>query len=116
MNRAEFPGKGTKVMKPHPLSQILDRKRYDTETATLLSGNDWWDGHNWERSGRNTFLYRSPRGAYFAAHLSCIEGEADRIEPLTEGDAITMFEAHAVYGKNRMSFDKAFPGIEIDVA
>ena len=100
-------------MKPRPVSQIINRKRYDTETATLLSGDDWFDGHNWERSGRNTFLYKTQKGAYFAAHQTGGRADIDQIEALTEGEAIEMFEKHAAHGKNRVEFGVAFPGIEI---
>jgi len=51
-------------------------------TATLLAGDDWWDGHNWERQGRNTCLYRTPRGAYFTVTFSQWQGEGDRLDPV----------------------------------
>ena len=42
------------------MKKIIDRKQYDTETATKLADDRYWDGNNWERSGRNEFLYRTP--------------------------------------------------------
>ncbi len=39
---------------PRKFACIIDRKRYDVETATLLAGDDYWDGHNMERHGRKT--------------------------------------------------------------
>lgn len=103
-------------MNPRSLAQVIDRKRYSTDTATLLSGNDWWDGHNWERSCRNTFLYRTKKGAYFAAHLTCWQGECDYLEVLTESEAIELFEAHAAHDENRISFEEAFPEAQIEEA
>jgi hypothetical protein len=57
-------------MTPRPTSEIINGKRYSTETATLIAGNDYWDGQNWERRGRNEFLYRTPRGNYFLLSLT----------------------------------------------
>ena len=45
---------------PSKFVHIIDRKRYDVSKATLLADNNYWDGHNHERQGRNTFLYRTP--------------------------------------------------------
>ena len=39
-------------MKPIEMTAIIDGKRYGTLGATLIAGNDYWDGHNFERSGR----------------------------------------------------------------
>ena len=41
-------------MHPEKMTRIVDRKRYSTETATLIADDEYWDGHNWERRGRNT--------------------------------------------------------------
>ena len=100
-------------MKPTTLTAIIDRKRYSTTTATLLSGDDHWDGNNFERQGRNTFLYRTPNGSYFATHLTRWEGELDRIEPLTIDEATSMYESHEV---PRGTFAEAFPGVEVTEA
>jgi hypothetical protein len=110
------PEKGKEAMKPFSISQIIDRKRYDTDTATLLSGDDWWDGHNFERGGTQTFLYRTPKGAYFTLNMSQWQGANDHLEALTEAEAIELFEAHAAHDQNRVSFEVAFPGVEVDEA
>ena len=96
--------------------RIIDRKRYDTSTATLISGNDYWDGNNWERQGRNTFLYKTPKGAFFAVHLTQWQGENNSIEPLTEGEAVDMYESHAASAVCRVSYDEAFPNIRVEDA
>lgn len=103
-------------MQPPTMTQIIDRKRYNTETATLLSGNDWWDGNNYERSGRNTFLYRTPKGAYFVAELTRWQGEADGLRVVDRDEAIEMFEEHAARDQNRVEFEEAFPGVEVEEA
>lgn len=101
---------------PENMTRIIDRKRYSTETATLISGDDYWDGHNWERRGRNSFLYRTPNGAYFAVHLTQWQGENDSLQPLTEGEAIDMYESHAEDGDCRLRYEEAFPDVEVEEA
>ena len=100
-------------MKPRDMTAVIDRKRYSTETAILIAGNDYWDGHNFERSGRNTFLYRTPKGAYFAAHITCWQGEADRLEPLDVDGAVELYEG---LSEHRVEFEAAFPGVEVEEA
>jgi hypothetical protein len=100
-------------MQPREMIQIIGGKRYNTETATLIAGNDYWDGHNFERSGRQAFLYRTPKGNYFASYLTCWQGELDRLEPLAKDEAVTMFEQ---LPEKRVDFEEAFPGIEIEDA
>ena len=71
-------------MKPISIQQIIDKKRYNTETAVLLVGDDYWDGHNFERSGRNRFLYKTIKGAYFTLDLTQWQGENDTITPISQ--------------------------------
>jgi hypothetical protein len=99
---------------PENFTRIVNQRRYSTKTATLLAGDDRWDGHNWERSGRNTFLYKTPRGAYFVVTLSQWQGEADSLEPITEGEAIRLFETELT--EHRVDYQNAFPGVVIEEA
>lgn len=69
------------------MQQIIDGVRYDTEKATLVASDRYWDGHNLERRGRNTYLYKSPKGRWFALHTTQWQGERDYIEPLDEDAA-----------------------------
>lgn len=100
-------------MNPRQMIEIIDRKRYDTEKATLIAGDDYWDGHNYERSGRNTFLYRTAKGSYFAQHLTCWQEERDCIEPLSVDEATKLWED---LSKRRVEYEEAFPGIEVEDA
>jgi len=100
-------------MKPIEMEAVIDRKRYSTKSATLLAGDDYWDGRNFERSGRNTFLYRTKKGAYFCLNRTCWQGERDSIEPLSPGDAYLMYERME---EKRIPFEEAFPDIEIEEA
>ena len=100
-------------MKPKTIIEIVKRKRYNTDTALLLAGDDFWDGHNWERQGRNTFLYRTKKGLYFTAHLSSAPGETDSIKPQTLDEAVSWYEK---LPRRRVEFSDAFPGVEIEEA
>jgi hypothetical protein len=101
-------------MNPRDMKQIIDGKRYNTKTATLLAGNDYWDGHNFERSGRQTFLFRTANGAYFAQHLTQWQGERDRLEPLGLTDARALYEGQLT--EHRVEWEEAFPGCVLEEA
>ena len=98
-------------MKPlEDFVQIVNRKRYSTRTATLLAGNDYWDGHNFERHGRNSFLYRTARGAYFALHQTRWSGEHTGVKPLTPDEAADLWER---LPEHRVDFEDAFLGMTL---
>ena len=97
-------------MKRPALKTVIGGKRYDTATATEIASDSYWDGHNWERHGRNTWLMRAPRGSFFAVHGTCWQGELDRIEPLSQQEAITLWEE---LPEHEVEFEAAFPGVEI---
>ncbi len=98
---------------PRNFTEIIDQKRYSTLTAELLAGNDHWDGSKFERSGRNCFLYRTPKGAYFAVNLTQWKGERDSIDPLSQDRAIELFERMT---EKRVTFEQAFPGVTVQGA
>ena len=100
-------------MQPREKIEVIDHKRYNTETATLIAGDDYWDGHNFERSGRQTFLYRTPKGNYFATYQTCWQGELDRLVPMSQDVAVTLFEE---LEEKRLDFEDAFPGVKIEEA
>jgi hypothetical protein len=103
-------------MEPYKMKQIINGKLYNTETATLLSGDDWWDGNNFERSCTNTFLYRTKKGAYFTQNLSQWQGSCEMLEAISQEEAIELFEYHSAHGENRVEFEEAFPGVEVEEA
>lgn len=74
------------------IKRVINGKRYDTNTATILASNEYWDGSNFERGGRNTHLYRSKGGAYFVVYSSQWQGESTKLEPLTREEAIELYE------------------------
>jgi hypothetical protein len=101
-------------MKPVRMTRIVERKKYDTNTAILLAGDDYWDGHNWERHGRNGWLYRTPNGAYFKVTRSMWQGEQDTLLPISQTEAIELFENDL--SEQRVTYAEAFPGVKVEEA
>lgn len=95
------------------MSKTIWGKRYRVDGATLLADDEFWDGHNFDRGGRNTFLYRTPKGAYFKVRLSNWQGEDDTITPLSEGEARALYES---LSEQHVEVDKAFPNVEVEDA
>jgi len=91
--------------------RIINRTRYDVSKATLLASDAYWDGHNFERHGRNTFLYKTPRGAFFVVTLTQWQGEQDTLKPITEDEAIELFEGPL--SVHEMSYEEAFPDVQV---
>jgi len=99
---------------PEEFSRIIDRKRYSVKAATLLAGDDYWDGHNFERHGRNTWLYRTPKGRYFTVTFTQWQGEQDNLEPVDLDEAIGLFEGSLT--EKRVTYQEAFPDVTIEEA
>jgi hypothetical protein len=93
------------------MTRIIGRKRYSVATATLIASDEYWDGHNWERHGRNTFLYRTPNGAYFTVTMTQWQGEQNSIDPVTLEEAIELYEGRLT--EHEASYAEAFPGVEV---
>jgi hypothetical protein len=74
------------------MKQIINGKEYDTDTATLLASNRFWDGSNFERNGRNTYLYKTPNGRYFTHHTTQWQGERNTIEAIEVDEAKALYE------------------------
>jgi hypothetical protein len=90
------------------MQAIINRRLYNTDTATLLAGDDC------KESGRcQTFLYRTPKGAYFATHLAASPFERDSLEPLTLDEALELYWR---LPERPQEFEDAFPGVELEEA
>lgn len=74
------------------MKQIIDRKVYDTKTATLVASDNYWDGSNFERHGRNTYLYKTAKENFFSHHTTQWQGERESIEALTVEQAKDLYE------------------------
>lgn len=96
---------------PTNLIRIVNRRRYSVETATLIAHDAYWDGRNFERSGRNRFLYRTPKGAYFTVTLSQWQGENETLTPISQDEAIDLYE-HALC-EHEETYSDAFPGVTV---
>lgn len=101
-------------MHPKKMTKIVNRKKYDTETATLIASNEYWDGSNWERGGRNQFLYRTPKGAYFTVNLTQWQGERNTLTPVSLEEAISLFEGPLT--EHEVKYAEAFPGVKVEDA
>jgi len=100
-------------MKPVKMIKVVDGVKYDTEKATIIAHDCYWDGHNMERNGRNTYLYKTPKGRYFATYLSLWQGEIDRLEPLTVDEAVALYER---LPEKEVEFEEAFPTVDVEEA
>jgi len=74
------------------MKQILNGKLYDTDKAQQVASNRYWDGSNWERHGRNTFLYRTAKGNFFLHHTTQWQGEREHIDAISEEEAKDYYE------------------------
>jgi len=87
------------------MKQIVNGLQYDTEAAALVASDRWWDGHNFERNGRNTYLYRTKAGRFFVYRTSQWQGERDHIEPVIPDEARQYYED---LPEHEMSYAEAF--------
>jgi hypothetical protein len=94
-------------------SEVRSGKRYDTSKATCIADNEYWDGSNFERHGRNTHLYRTNNGAYFAVHSTQWQGEQNTLEVLSEEEARALYES---LSEHNVEWEQAFPGTQIEEA
>jgi len=99
---------------PEDMTRIIARRRYSTATATLLADDAYWDGSNFERSGRNTFLYRTPNGNYFTVTLTQWQGERNRLDDCDIADAIALYEGPL--HQHHVEYADAFPGVTVEDA
>jgi hypothetical protein len=100
------------IMHPQKdMEEIIGGKRYSVQAATLIASDEYWDGHNHERGGRNTFLYRTPNGAYFTVNLTQWQGERDSLTPVTQAEAIELYE-HTL-PEHEVEYSEAFPDVTI---
>jgi hypothetical protein len=105
-----------KCMKPSIMCRIIDRKRYDTDKSDVVCGNDWWDGHNYERHGTNQFLFRTKKGNYFFQVLTQWQGSCDELIPCSVDEAMEFYRICSSHHEERMTFEEAFPNVVIEEA
>lgn len=91
------------------MRKIIDRKVYDTSTATVIcrSGQLNVDGCT-----RSATLFKTKKGNFFILNETMWQGEHDSITVLTENEAADFYENCA---ETFMFFEKAF-SIKIEEA
>lgn len=100
-------------MGPNDMNEVIGGMRYNTAASRVLAGDDWWDGHNFERHGHNTYLFVTKNGRYFAQHLTQWQGERDYLEPLELEAAKQLFEG---LPQKRVDYTEAFPDAVVEDA
>lgn len=99
---------------PENFTRVVNRKRYDVSKSQLIASDAFWDGSNFERHGRNTFLYKTPRSNYFLVFLTRWQGEQDNLTPVNLDAAIEYFENHLP--EHYVKYEQAFPSVTIEEA
>ena len=92
-------------------NRIVGGMKYDTQTATLLASDRYWDGSNFERSGRNTYLYRTPNGNFFTVNTTKWQGERDTLLPVSQEEAVDLFEESLP--EHYVQYHEAFPDVAV---
>jgi hypothetical protein len=90
---------------PGTLTKIVNRKRYSVTSATMLASSD--------TTGRTVYLYRTPTGSLFFAHITIWQDEKDTIVPTNYTEALHFYENAQV---QHINFALAFPLVEITYA
>lgn len=98
---------------PENYTEIIGKKRYSVEKSTLIADDAYWDGHNYERRGRNKFLYMTANKNYFYFLRTQWEKERDGLYPITKEEALNMWDE---LPEKHVEFDEAFPGVEVEDA
>lgn len=96
---------------PEKFEQIINSQRYNVADATLLASDEYWDGSNFERQGRNRFLYVTETGAYFTVSMTQWPGEQDALEPVSMASAIELYEGPLP--EHEVEYEEAFPDVEV---
>ncbi|MCK5123604.1 MAG: hypothetical protein V3T06_02430 [Dehalococcoidia bacterium] len=100
-------------MQPENMIWVAAGKRYSTETATLIAHDVYWNGYRFEQNGRNTFLFRTPSGNFFAQYQTLLPGEINRITPLETNEALQLYQS---LHKKEVPFRVTFPHIKAENA
>lgn len=98
----------TTRLDPKGMSRVINGARYSVNTSTCLASDDYWDGNNFTKSGRNSFLYKTRGGAYFEVVMSCWEGERDIIRPLSREEAMELWEH---LPEHEVTYEEAFDAV-----
>lgn len=92
-------------MKPTEMVRTISGKRYDTSKAEVVAHDCYWDGHNFERHGHNTYLYKTKKGSFFTVRLTQWQGELDTLAPATREEAMELWDS---LPEQEMEWEEAF--------
>jgi len=92
---------------PEKYKRKLNRPRYNTQIASLIAIDAWWDGYRFERSGCYTYLYRTPEGNWFTVTETIGGDERECLIPITQDEAIELYDQYLKYHK--VIYSEAFP-------
>jgi len=95
------------------MSAVINGKRYSVQTAILLASDEYWDGNNFEKGGRNCFLYCTEKRNYFEVNLTQWQGERDTLLPLSKMAAMELWEQ---LPEKEVDIEEAFPGVKVKEA
>src|SRR5574340_245667 len=95
-------------LSPEGMSRVIDGKRYSVNTSTLLADDNYWDGNNFTKGGRNSFLYKTKGSAFFRVDMTCWQGERDTIEALSRDEAKALYEE---LPEHRVEYEEAFDAV-----
>jgi hypothetical protein len=96
-------------MQPMDMIWVVAGKRYCTHRATLIAHDAYWNGYSSEQGGRNTFLFKTPKGNFFSQHQTLVQGEINRITPLETNEAMHLYQS---LRKKELPFRVVFPCIK----
>ncbi len=105
--------RGANMLNPSGIVRVIGGIRYSTDSAVQIANDQYWDGSNFERHGRNTFLYATANGRYFRVTLSQWQGERDLLEPLSAGEAMELWES---LPEQTVDYLAAFPDASVTEA
>jgi len=97
-------------MQPENMVWVVAGKRYRTDKARLIAHDEYWNGYSCEQGGRNTFLFRTPEGNFFAQYQTLLPGEINRIVPLETNEAIALYQS---LHKKEVPFGVVFPNVRV---
>lgn len=92
-------------MSPGSMTEVIGGKKFSTDTAEVVAHDEYWDGSNHERHGRNMFLYRTKKGNFFVVHLTQWQGEMDTLEPVSRDQARDLWDE---LPEKCMEYEEAF--------
>ena len=99
---------------PDKMVRIVNGSKYETRTACLIAGDDGQERNSYFANGRTSYLYRTEKGNFFKVVVTCWAGENDILTPCNQEQAVDWYNFPLT--NHRVSFQNAFPGIEIEEA